>query len=166
MNTPNRYLSTLITAAALGLPAMASAVQPGVYFGVGLGSADDEILQETATGSKLFGGINVTRFIGVEVSYINLGEYVNGAIEQDGLAYELVGYLPLNYNVDLFGKVGMFNWEVRSGPYYVRGTDPSYGAGISVILNPNVNLRGEWQLFTDVDGGDVDLYSASISYHF
>jgi len=135
MHTLTRHLTITIAIAALGLPAMANAVQPGVYFGAGIGMADDEILQETATGSKLFGGINLSRFIGVEVAYINLGDYVNGAIQQDGIAYELVGYLPLNYNVDLFGKVGVFDWEVSSGPYSVRGTDTSYGAGISVILN-------------------------------
>ena len=166
MNTVNRKLLTLFTAATLGLPAAASAVQPGGYLGFGIGSADDELLQETDTAAKLFGGFNITRHIGVEFSYVNLGDYVNGAIEQDGIAYELVGYLPLSYNVDLFGKVGMFSWEVSSGPFYVQGTDPTYGAGVSVALNPNLNLRGEWQLFTDVDGGDVDLCSAGISFHF
>ena len=166
MNTAHRYLLTLFTAITLSLPAAASAVQPGGYLGFGIGSADDELLQETDTAAKFFGGFNITRHIGFELSYVNLGEYVNGAIEQDGIAYELVGYLPLNYNVDLFGKVGTFSWEVSSGPFYVQGTDLTYGAGINVILNPHVNLRGEWQTFTEVDGGDVDLYSAGVSFHF
>lgn len=166
MTTLTHRLNTLLAVTALVLPAMANATQPGVYLGAGIGTAEDEILQETSGAAKLFGGLNITRFIGVEVAFINLGDYVNGAIEQDGLEYSLVGYLPLNYHVDLFGKIGMFNWEVRSGPYYVQGTDPAFGAGINVMLNPNVDLRGEWQLFTDVDGGDVDLYSASVSLHF
>jgi hypothetical protein len=160
--------SSVLLAGAMCLPLSAHATQPGPYLGIGVGSADDVILNENAAAAKFFAGINVNRFLGLEVSYVNLGDYVNGAITQDGVAYELVGYLPVSPYVDIFGKVGMFNWTVSSNYSYAsaQGTNNDYGFGISAAVSPRVWLRGEYQKFMDVDGGDVNLASVSISYHF
>jgi hypothetical protein len=164
-NTKSLVATTLL-AANISLPLAAHATQPGLYAGVGIGSADDVILNETSAGSKLFAGINVNRFLGMEVSYVNLGDYVNGAVTQDGVSYEVVGYLPISPYVNVFGKVGAFDWRVRSGSLSVRGTDSDYGFGINTEVSQRVWLRGEYQKFLDVDGGDVNLASVSVSYHF
>ena len=166
MSHPKAILSGLLLATSLSLPLVSQAAQPGLYLGVGLGSADDVVLDETSAASKVFAGINLNQFLGMEVSYVNLGDYVNGNITQDGVAYELVGYLPLSPYVDIFGKVGAFNWNVSSGSLSSRGTDSDYGFGISAEVSPRVRLRGEYQKFQDVDGGDVNLASVSVSYHF
>ena len=107
MFNPKSLVPGALLAATLSLPLTAHAAQPGLYLGVGLGSADDVILDETSAASKVFAGINLNRFLGMEVSYVNLGDYVNGAITQDGVAYEVVGHLPLSPYVDVFGKVEM-----------------------------------------------------------
>lgn len=159
-------VSGALLAATMSLSLSAHAAQPGLYLGAGLGSADDVILNETSAASKIFAGINLTSFLGLEVSYVNLGDYVNGIVTQDGVAYEVVGYLPLTPYVNLFGKVGAFDWRVRSGGLSNRGTDSDYGFGLNAEVSPRVWLRGEYQKFLDVDGGDVNLASVSVSYHF
>ena len=166
MFNPKSLVPGALLAATLSLPLTAHAAQPGLYLGVGLGSADDVILDETSAASKVFAGINLNRFLGMEVSYVNLGDYVNGAIIQDGVAYEVVGHLPLSPYVDVFGKVGAFDWQVRSGSLRSRGTDRDYGFGLSAEVSPRVWIRGEYQKFLDVDGGDVNLASVSVAYHF
>ena len=163
---PAMHSIVLITS-LLALPvAVTQAAQPGVYFGAGIGQSDDEILDETDSGFKFFGGVNFNPNIGLELSYVDLGSFVNGALEQDGVAYEILGYLPLSQQVDLFGRAGFFNWEVADAFTSNTGTDLTFGVGINAMLSHHVSVRGEWQTFLDVDGGDVDLYSASISLHF
>lgn len=159
-------VSGALLATTLSLPLFTHAAQPGPYIGIGLGSADDVILDETSAASKIFAGINLNRFLGMEVSYVNLGDYVNGAVTQDGVSYEVVGYLPISPYVNVFGKVGAFDWRVRSGSLSARGTDSDYGFGLNAEVSPRVWLRGEYQKFQDVDGGDVNLASVSVSYHF
>lgn len=144
------------------------AVQPGVYLGVGAGGAHDEILNETESAYKVFGGLNLTPNLGLEVAYVDLGSYLNETLDQDGVSIEAVGYLPIASNVDLFGKFGIYDWEVRDRflSATATGTDTSYGMGLNVALSYHSSFRAEWQNFMDVAGGDVSLLSASLSLHF
>lgn len=144
----------------------AQAAQPGPYIGMGIGSAHDDILDEEDTGFKIYGGVTLTENIGLELAYVDLGTYANGALTQDGISYEIVGYLPLSDNIDIFGKAGLFNWEVANNFTSHTGTDPTFGVGLQAQIQHHVSLRAEYEAFLDVDGGDVDLYSASINLHF
>jgi OOP family OmpA-OmpF porin len=142
------------------------AAQPGAYFGIGAGSAHDDILDEEDTAFKFYGGVNLTPNIGLELGYVDLGSYANGALTQDGISYELIGYLPLAHNIDLYGRAGFFSWEVANYFTSHTGTDPTFGFGLQAQLQHHISLRGEYQTFLDVDGGDVELYSASVNFHF
>jgi len=142
------------------------AVQPGGYFGMGAGATHDDILDEDDSGFKFYGGVNLNHHIGLELGYVDLGSYANGALTQDGISYELIGYLPLSPNVDLYGRAGFFSWEVATSFASHTGTDTTFGVGLQAQIQQHVSLRGEYQTFLDVDGGDVDLYSASINIHF
>jgi hypothetical protein len=144
----------------------AQAAQPGVYMGMGFGSAHDQILNEDESAYKFYGGVNLTPHIGMELAYVDLGSYANGALNQDGVSYELIGYIPLSPHIDLYGRGGFFNWEVSDAFTSNTGTDATFGVGLQAQLQHYVSLRGEYQTFLDVDGGDVDLYSVSVSLHF
>lgn len=167
-------VSSVLLAGILCLPFSTHAAQPGLYVGVGLGQSDDVILNQSTSAAKLFGGINLNRYLGMEISYVNLGsdyccDAYGNTFTQDGVSYELVGYLPVSPYVDLFGKVGLFSWSITSNYYYYsseRGTNNDYGFGISAQVTPQVWLRGEYQKFLDVAGGDVNLASVSLSYYF
>ena len=160
----------LVGSVSLSLPAVAA--QPGLYFGAGLGSGHDVVLDQDSSAGKLFFGFNVNPYIGMEVAYVNLGsnyiDYYGDKFTQDGASFELVGYLPITPYFNLFGKVGLFNWTASSNYYYAydTGTDNTYGFGLSAQVAPRIWLRGEYQTFMDIAGGDVDLVSASISFHF
>ncbi len=161
------YLQPALLTISLGISiATAQAAQPGPYLGAGIGQADDEILNETESAYKFFGGVNLNENIGLELSYVDLGSYANGQLTQDGVAYELIGYLPLDANIDLYGRAGFYDWTVSNGFITRSGAEPTFGFGLNVQMNPNLSLRGEYQIFTEVDGGDVDMVSASLSFHF
>ena len=144
----------------------AHAAEPGPYVGIGFGSAHDEILNEDESAFKFYGGVNLNRHIGLELGYVDLGSYVNGALIQDGISYELIGYIPLTSDLDIYGRAGFFDWEVTNAFTSNTGTDATFGVGLQAQLQDHLSLRGEYQTFIDVDGGDVDLYSASINLHF
>jgi len=169
----NKYiLSALLLAGTMSLSLPAMAAQPGFYFGAGLGSGHDVVLDQDAAAGKLFFGFNVNPYLGLEMAYVNLGssylDYYGDEFTQDGASFELVGYLPVTPYFNLFGKVGLFNWTVSSNYYYASssGTDNTYGFGLTGQVAPQIWLRGEYQRFLDIAGGDVDLVSASIEFHF
>ncbi len=161
------YIQSTFIALSLGLSiSTVQAVQPGPYFGAGFGQSDDEILNETESAFKFFGGVNLSENIGLELAYVDLGTFANGQLNQDGITFEVVGYLPLNPDIDLFGRAGIYDWEVSNGFISRNGTEPTFGFGVNVQLDHSLSVRGEYQIFTEVDGGDVDMYSASLSFHF
>lgn len=169
--TLNKTLKRSGLLLGLGMAAMLSAnsahaVEPGAYVGIGFGSAHDDILNEDEPAYKFYGGVNLSHNIGLELGYVDLGSYANDALTQDGISYEVIGYIPLTHSLDVYGRAGFFNWEVANGFTSNTGTDATFGVGLQAQLQHHVSLRGEYQTFLDVDGGDVDLYSASINLHF
>lgn len=142
------------------------AVEPGGYLGFSIGSADDDVLDESDTGYKILGGFNANNNIGFEIAFVDLGSYVNDLLDQYGVAFEVVGYLPVANNFDLFGKLGIFSWTVEVGAADDDGTDLTYGFGGAFRASPQISVRAEWERFTDISGGDVDLLSAGVTYHF
>ncbi len=71
----------------------------GWYGGAGFGSSDDDVLDETDDGLKLFAGYRFHPNLAVEAAFVDLGEFdvliFPDALEQDGLAIELVSILPI-----------------------------------------------------------------------
>ena len=163
-----KFIATfgLILCFALFGGQIANAAPPVGYIGFSLGSADDDVLSESDTGYKFFGGYTVNNNLGFEIAFVDLGQYVDGLLEQYGVAFEVVGYLPLSSNLDLMGKLGMFSWTVDVLNASDDGTDLTYGLGVQYDLNNRLYVRGEWEQFTDVSGGDVSLLSVGLLYAF
>lgn len=172
MSINKNIVSAALIAGAISLAPAAHAAVPGFYVGGGIGQGNDLVLNQTSAAYKIFGGYNVNPFLGMELAYINLGSnYVdvnNNTFTQDGVSYELVGHIPLGPSVDVFGKVGMYNWTASTNYSYAstQGTNNDYGFGLSAQVAPQLWLRGEYQKFIDVDGGDVNMASVSMEYHF
>jgi len=157
----------LILGLALFGGQIAHAAPPVGYFGFSLGSADDDVLSESDTGYKFFGGYTVNNNLGFEIAYVDLGQYVDGLLEQYGVAFEVVGYLPVSRNLNLMGKIGMFAWTADYAAFARdEGTDLTYGLGVQYGFNNRLFVRGEWEQFLDVSGGDVSLLSAGLLYTF
>lgn len=142
------------------------------------GSVDGE-----DTGFKVFGGYQFSRNFGLEVSYLDFGKatysglsggtpLTGGQAATDGLNFSAVGTLPLTPQFDLFGKVGIMNWETKAsfvvgstpGTQRDDGNDLTYGIGVAYNFTPNLALRAEWERFKAVD--DIDLMSIGVAFKF
>jgi len=183
--SPGAYLSTkgarkqLIAASMLALfastvvaPVSAQDEDKGWFIGGSLGRSDDDILNQEASAAKLFGGYQFMKHFGVEFAAVGLGEFdflgVPDALDQGGIAVQAVGIVPIGESFALFVKAGFFSWSVEAFGLTDDGTDGAYGVGGQVHFGKKKNwgARLEWERFTDVFGGDIDLVSAGVRYHF
>ena len=136
------------------------------------------ITDDSASVYKVYTGYRFNPNFALELSYVDLGkvETKNGTknidIEADSIGISLLGIVPLNENIEVFGKLGLHRWDVKvkgsNGNFSATdsdsGTDVNYGVGASYILD-QVALRIEVEKFT-VDSADSTLITAGISYHF
>jgi OmpA-OmpF porin, OOP family len=162
-------------AAALASP-LAMANDKGVYVGASVGSSKYDGLPnvDSATGGKLLLGYSFNSNIAVEAGYLTFGSagfrsgIVSGTIEVDGFNASLVMRAPMNDQLSLHGKVGYFDGKAKAsaGNFGAsdRGSDPSYGLGLTYMFNKNAGARLEWDR---VGSGDaIDLVSAGVVFKF
>lgn len=156
-------------------------------------------VDDTATAWKLFGGYKFSRNFALEGAYANLGEFTadsvitaspwgTGTVSQkyDARTWSLtaVGVLPLANNFELFGKGGFHYWDARwdvdinltgltgSASEKEKGTDLSYGLGGGYNFTPNIGVRAEWEMYTNIGDGnttgesDVELWSVGVNFNF
>lgn len=132
-------------------------------------SCDDEDV-----GFKIFGGFKFNQYIAAEVGYADLGEItasapgVSATAEVDGFQVAVVGSYPIE-QFSLLGKVGLYVWDgeisTTFGNFHDDGTDFMFGLGGAFHFTPQLSVRGEWERF-DIDGDDVDFFSANFIYNF
>ena len=149
---------------------LAHAANPGGYIGFSLGSADAKEIDESDSAYKLFGGWTANQYLGLEAALVDLGSYptIFGSADTSGVAFDVVGYLPLGSNFNLLGKIGLFAWNVDVDSINASddGTDLTYGLGVQYDFNNRFSIRGEWEEFSDVSDSDISLLSAGVLYTF
>lgn len=171
------------------------------FVGVGLGQASADVdatpiggvtpsINDSDTSLKIFGGTMFNPNFGIEVGYIDLGEY--SALWNDGIDYlkykaeasafyfAALGVAPINDQFGFYAKAGLASWsldakETSSFGYSSNtsesGMDLMFGVGGQFSLN-NVLLRVEFERFTDVGDADttgqsdVDVIGLSAAYKF
>lgn len=162
-----------------------------------IGITASSSVDDTDTGWKLYGGIMFNRNFAVEASYADLGELsidsrvtapfngnLNTTWEAQTVAVSVLGILPLAYNFELFGKVGIHYWDaeltatatagggVGTGSDDDTGTDLLYGIGATYNLTNNFALRAEWERYNNIGDdnstgeSDVDMWSAGVQFSF
>ena len=190
-----KQLIGMIAALLLALPAAAQNLG-GFYIGGGLGQSDakdacDGIggpgvsCDSEDTAWRLFGGYQLSPNVAFELGYAELGEVSattpGGSASAEAWAFELsaLGMLPLAERFSLYGKAGLYYAEVDSRSSGVLGSfsasednsDFTFGAGVQFDMTRNVALRGEWQRYMDMGGGeagesDFDMLSVNVLYRF
>ncbi len=133
---------------------------------------------DDAVGFKLYTGGKFNRFLGLELGYVNLGrpETEGGRQDAQGANLSLVGYIPLGNMFAVNGKVGtMYGWTSTTGavPAAYEGREQgfglTYGAGVTMAVASNVQLRVDWDRY-DLNfrgrEGKVDMVSAGVQYLF
>lgn len=137
------------------------------------------------TGWKIVGGYKVNRNFAVEAAYVGYGEVKAsspaGTVDAEATAFEAtaVGILPLANRFSAYGKLGLYfsstdasvNTTTVVGDESEEKTDLTFGLGVSYDVTPQVAVRGEWQRYQDVGGGDIgeadiDVLSVGAVFRF
>lgn len=149
-----------------------------VYLGASAGTASVDSFCDNETncddsdmGWKIYAGYDYSERLAFEVGYVSLGEMRSNTKSTEVTGYEVaaVGKVPLNNNIGLFGKAGMFRWEAENDKGNRSATDIMFGAGVDYKFSDNMAFRAEWERFNDIetqsdDTSDVDMISAGITF--
>jgi OOP family OmpA-OmpF porin len=177
-------LSVASTATAQTDPfATVDEIRNGLYVGGSLGMTDANgfcagatgACDDSDTGWKIFGGYEFNENLAVEGGYTSLGDMSNmGAGSRSdisGFNVAAVGKLPINEQIGVFGKAGLFRWSADNTTDGDRsGTDLMYGVGAEYKMTDNISVRGEWEKFLDIEtsattNSDVSMFSAGFTYN-
>lgn len=149
-----------------------------VYIGGSLGTSSVDSFcdgqsncDDSDMGWKVFAGYDFSERIAFEVGYNSLGEMQSSTKKTKVTGYELaaVGKMPLNDQIGLFGKAGLFRWEAKNDDGKRSAFDIMFGAGVDYKLNGNMSVRGEWERFNDIETksnetSDIDMLSLGFTY--
>jgi len=172
--------------AAISVPAPA---QDGGWFaGLGIGylKFDDGCPGTAATGAacddkdttwKLFGGYQFNAYLGVELGLADMGDRPAtvtglGPATAKFRVFEtlLVGTLPLNQHFSVYGKAGIYQWDVDfefpagvAGSADANGNDYTVGLGVRYNFTRNAALRLEWQRYNSMgDRNTTGRFNADV----
>lgn len=140
------------------------------YVGAGVGTSKDEILDkfynETVASGKLFAGLSYNTYSGIEASYAYLGSFANNQITEEAVALNLVAFAPVSESISIVAKAGMYYYRLNASSATSYDSEVTYGLGLKYNLDYRNAIRGEWELYKNLGGSDVDMYSISYSYRF
>lgn len=178
-----KSIQSLLAVAALVFAGGAFAQQPGlssVYLGATLGQAEYKDgcnglsdCDEKDTAWRLLGGYRFNQYFAAELGYHDLGEVSASGATVEGNAWELVGIAayPVIDKLSVYGKLGGYRGELKATGGKETNTDLTYGLGLQYDVIRNVGIRGEWQRYNKMGGGnvqetDVDVLSLGAVYRF
>ncbi|MBP6898995.1 MAG: porin family protein [Burkholderiaceae bacterium] len=176
----------LLAATAITLLSATAAQAAELYGTASLGRSDWKVddepgisIDKTGTGFKLGLGAQLTPNLAVEGGYVSLGKARlsgaggSGSVKGQGVFADLVGSLPINSEVALFAKLGVFHGKAKASASGISesdsGTDAKFGFGASYALSKTTQLRAEWERYRfnlSGDKGDVDLLSVGLNFAF
>ncbi len=174
-----KQLTVMAAAAIMGLGAAGAAHAQGFggYIGASVGQADTDASDlDSSTGFRILGGYMYNDNFGVEVGYMDIGEFdgnsptSNASIEADGAYVAGVGVYPLSDRFNLFGKVGLFHYEYDvlvngSSVENNDGTEMLLGLGVDYSLTPAIAIGAEYNQVSDIDESDVDAIWLNVRYN-
>lgn len=165
---------TVATTALLSAPAWTQG-----YMGLALGAnffndADYFGIEDESTAFEVKGGIRLADVLGVEMSYLNLGEFRD--LENDidlgfsGFTVSGKAILPLSEQMDIYAKIGVYFWELDEKYGYQsylldEGEDLIFGGGAAFYVTEYVSVDLEYRLLQMVDL-ESDLFTAGITFSF
>jgi opacity protein-like surface antigen len=127
---------------------------------------EDNAIDDTSLGFKVFGQYKFNQWFGLEGSYYNSGDFESDATSAGGDRFELLyqgfalqglGFVPLPLEgVEFFLKAGYHSFRVDST---LNGANTGDGSDSGVILGTGVSVHITEQMHfrTTVDWYDADL---------
>lgn len=196
----NIRIRPALLALALALPGAALAADgaPRVFLGAGVGNVNygyDSArctadlaasvgapctVDGQARGIKLYGGVQLSPYLGVEAAYHDLGTLkgkvptasVSVKEEQAAFTGAITGTLPLGERFAVFGKLGYFRGWLDATATGPGGTaelseDPAnvlLGGGVRLMANDHVGTRVEYELYKKAGDSETDIDAATVSF--
>jgi len=189
------HLAVLAAAATLfSLPAKAQKPpETGFYIGGALGQATQQdtcvriagpgaSCDDSSTALKILGGYQINRYVAGELGYAELGKAkasaggVQDEIKARAWDVTAVGQYPIVDRFSVYGRLGLYFADTKentnvAGNSTHSNNDLTYGIGVRYDFTRNAALRGEWQHYGDVGGGnigttDIDVISIGALWMF
>jgi OOP family OmpA-OmpF porin len=168
-------LAALGLASAMAFAGPALAQDAGWYLGATLGQSKSKDACEGLpdcddkdTAWRILGGYQFNKNFAVELGYTDAGEASASAggfsASVEATIWELVavGSWPFTPNFSVYGKLGMYRGETDFSTNVpgISGesesnTDLTYGIGVRWDFTKNLGLRAEYQVYSDVGGGNI-----------
>lgn len=157
------------------------------------GSITSASFDDSDTGLRIFGGVTINPNFAVELGFLDLGEastdaesdgccfYAPGEVKHsasaDGMELSAVARIPITEAAAIFGRLGVFNWDVSEKISDTTGgasgsddgNDVFYALGGEYRFPSAFALRAEYAFYTvDATGGEFDIsnLSAVAAYYF
>jgi len=182
-------VAILGVASAMAFAAPAAAQDQGWYAGLHIGqtSADVDCTGGTScddedTAWRILGGYQFNKNLAAELGYSNGGEVslsgagVSATIETTLWELVAVGSWPFTPNFSAYGKLGMYLGDTELSGTGVSNESESntgltYGLGVRWDFTKNLGVRAEYQIYSDVGGGnigesDIDIISVGVIWKF
>lgn len=204
-----RTSTLLLLAAGAATPALAQ--DTGWYAGASIGQTETDFrsaqivsalnglafstnslsLDNEDNGWKVLGGYSFNKWLALEGSYADLGEFSalagltpagqqRSEASMSGLGLDLVGSLPLSASWSAFARLGLANTRVEENFNPTRGTfftndsgrdfHEKYGIGLEYRLTDTFALRGEYERYkvdrNRITDNHADMLSLGVVFRF
>jgi outer membrane protein OmpA-like peptidoglycan-associated protein len=142
-------------------------------------SFDDNSVDDSTVGLKLFGGYRINKWFGLEAAYHSFGDFSESPalpapavdVNLDGYSGSVLLYAPFNSeDIDVFAKAGYYNFdqELDLNNVQVDSNSPDgllLGAGLIVNVSKQFAFRAEAEWF-DIDDGELWAINLGAEYRF
>jgi opacity protein-like surface antigen len=183
-----RYTITLVLAVLwLGLPTQAVLAQSNLYVFGAIGNTESDVglgglnrVDDDDSSYALGVGYSFTPAISLETAYQDFGSpsaqtdcppgYACLVVplltqaDTTALSLSLVGSLPLNDQLEIYGKLGLTSWKIKfngiSSAFDDSGKDLHYGLGL------RWSIGNRWKWFGEYAHVDLDITSFSIGIRY
>jgi OOP family OmpA-OmpF porin len=152
------------------------------YIGASLGSTtisdgcDSVACEDGNQAWKIYGGYEIGGQVILEGGYVSLGELKGDdtTAKASGFTASTLAYIPVNEQINIFGKAGFFKWEneITQPDQKITTDDVNalVGFGASYKLSNNLNVRAEWEQYKDIvmdeNEGKTNLNTLSMGVTF
>ena len=168
----------------------ATSVIADPYVGIGIGSASYKAdltslgggnIDDSGTGTKLYGGYGFNKYFAAEAAVYNFAEASVGAVEvspgvfasasvsMKGVGAYAVGMYPVSKKFNLLAKLGALSWDAdlqaNSTTGTNDGTDLAYALAASYGFTKELHVTAEWETF-DSDNPELSMLSVGFKFIF
>lgn len=175
-----KVLVYLVSSASfLMMTCQARAMDSGFYAGVGItgNSAEDGGASSNAAGITITGGYSFSKYLGSEISLLDIGDHSDLGMQGTGLSLGILGHYPFLDKFSLFAELGYMSLDIKIDEMQnaaQTGTDAGTlqdGRDSSVYYSYGVRYQLKNWAFSlknsvvDLDA-DMNIVAVQARYHF